>query len=265
MNHYHQPDLLESILSGLKNAGLNLSSLTRQDLSGLDEFHLQGASVSLRLAQKLNLSPENEVLDVGCGIGGPCRMLADEFGCLTTGLDYTAEYIRTAKALSEMVGLGALTTFVEGNALDLPFATESFDVVWTQHAQMNIADKTQFYSEIQRVLKKGGQFLYYDVFQGKKSGLQLPVPWAEVAEDSHLMFHNDLVQHFDKNNWKRTFSASHTQNAITALERVKAGPLPNLGVNLLMRESTKLKLKNLLQALQQDQVEVHAGMYAKLT
>ena len=35
----------------------------------------------------------------------------------------------------------------------MPFDNNSFDVVWTQHASMNIADKSRLYSEMYRVLK----------------------------------------------------------------------------------------------------------------
>ncbi len=264
MNHYHHPDLLPSILNQLQAAGIDLANLTREHLAGLDEFHLQGAPVSLKLAQRLNLTPESRVLDVGCGIGGPCRMLADEFGCQVTGIDYTAAYIVTAKALTEMVGLSDKVRFVEGTALNLPFETESFDVVWTQHAQMNIADKAQMYAEIQRVLKKGGPFMYYDIFQGDNPGLTFPVPWAEEAEQSHLMRHESLSPYFPAEHWVQKFTESHTQNAINALEKVKSGPPPKLGLNLLMRDSTKVKLGNLLQALKDNQVEVHAGIYLKI-
>ncbi|MCB0634638.1 MAG: class I SAM-dependent methyltransferase [Saprospiraceae bacterium] len=266
-NHYHQPELLESIMAQLQAAGIDESSLTREHLSGLDEFHLQGAEVSRRLAAKLHLQPGTIVLDVGCGVGGPCRMLADEFDCEVVGVDYTAEYIRTARALSEKVGLAGKTTFLEANALALPFPDASFDVVWTQHAQMNIADKPQLYAEIQRVLRADGRFLFYDIFQGSEPGLLFPVPWAEVPEQSHLMPYADLAGYFEADGWHLLYQEDHTENAILALsgalEKAARGEAPKLGLNMLMRGTTKTKLGNLLQCLRERRVEVFAGIYGK--
>ncbi len=266
-NHYHQPNLLETILAQLEAEGIASDQLTREQLSMMDEFHLQGAKVSIDLAERARLYPGMKVLDVGCGIGGPCRMLADEFGCEVTGIDFTAEYIRTAKALTKMVGLEKKVTFVEGSALDLPFDPASFDVLWTQHAQMNIQDKATLYQEIKRVLKPGGIFVYYDIFQGKEKGIFFPVPWAEHPGQSHLMRHAEIAGHFPSASWTALHHEDHTENAEKALaailEKIKKGEAPRLGLNLLMGASTFEKLGNLRRCLKREIVEVYAGIYKK--
>ena len=91
-------------------------------------------------------------------------MLADDYNCRVTGIDLSHEFIRTASALSELVGLQDKTDFIQASALELPFEDGSFDVAWTQHVQMNISDKAKFYSEINRVLSDSGTFVYYDIF-----------------------------------------------------------------------------------------------------
>ncbi len=266
-NHYHQPQLLESILARLKEEGIELSSLTRDQLSGLDEFHLQGAKVSLELAEKANIYPGEKLLDVGCGIGGPARMLADEFGCEAYGVDLTEEYIRTARALSELVGLKEKTNFQVADACSLPFEDASFDIVWTQHAQMNIEDKTGFYHEIKRVLKPGGLFVYYDIFTTEGSDIIFPVPWAEHPENSFLMRHETVGEHFPSPQYRIRYLEDHTQNAFTALskilEKIAAGKGPKLGLNMLMRGTTYEKLGNLRQCIAESKVEVFAGSYRK--
>ena len=127
-----------------------------------------------------------KVLDIGCGLGGSARMLADEFNCSVKGIDLSHEYIRTAQKLSELVGLKDKTGFIQGDALDLPYGNDSFDVVWTQHVQMNISDKTKFYSEIKRVLKDGGTLMYYDIFSKNGEDVNYPVPWANNSSVSFL-------------------------------------------------------------------------------
>lgn len=54
----------------------------------------------------------------------------------------------------------------------MPFEDGSFDIVWTQHASMNIADKEKLYSEIYSVLKPMGRLVIYDIFKGPKEGEQ---------------------------------------------------------------------------------------------
>ena len=80
-----------------------------------------------------------------------------------------------------------------GGAGALPFADGHFDVVWTEHVQMNIADKAGFYRELHRVLKPGGQLAFHDILAGPAEGsLHFPVPWAAEASISHLIAESDL-------------------------------------------------------------------------
>jgi len=266
-NHYNQPQLLESILIKFKELGLDESSITRKAIGAMDEFHLQGAAVSKELAGQLALTSDSKVLDVGCGIGGPCRMLADVFGCTVTGIDYTAEYIRAARALTQMLGLADKVEFQEADARQLPFEDYSFDVVWTQHAQMNIADKVKFYAEIQRVLQPGGKFVYYDIFGTDEEAIYYPVPWAEVPENSYLITHAMVAGYFPDEHYQLEYNEDHTQQAMdflrSSLDKISSGEAPQLGLNLLMRESTREKLGNLLKCLSEGKVEVYAGIYLK--
>ena len=133
-NHYLKEELYEDILNRLKEQGIDLNEVKRSDIAGVDEFHVRGAAVSKELADSLNLEGAT-VLDVGCGLGGPCRMLADEYNCQVTCLDLSKEYIRTAKELSKLVKLDSKTSFIQGDATSLPFEDNTFDVIWTQHVQ----------------------------------------------------------------------------------------------------------------------------------
>src|SRR5207253_92070 len=131
------------------------------------------------LAAQLELGPQTHVLDVGCGIGGPSRYLASVHGCHVTGLDLTEEYCRVSTILAERTGLADRLSYIPGDARDLPFGDGAFDVVWTQHAAMNIPRKDRLYAEMARVLRPGGQLAVYDLLAGPAGPPHFPLPWAD--------------------------------------------------------------------------------------
>ncbi len=149
--HYSTEDLFGKILSKFSELGKKPEDIIREDLATVDEFHVRGAAVSRELADAIQLQGK-KVLDIGSGLGGAARMLADVYDCEVTGIDLCGEYVETAKQLSELVGLSEKISFHHGDATELPFDDNMFDVVWTQHVQMNIQDKQKLYSEIKRVL-----------------------------------------------------------------------------------------------------------------
>jgi ubiquinone/menaquinone biosynthesis C-methylase UbiE len=94
--------------------------------------------------------------------------------------------------LADRIGLGQLITYRQGNALDMSFEDATFDVVWTQHAAMNIADKARLYAEIWRVLEPGGLLAIFDVVAGPGGTLIFPVPWAREPSISFLATPDEL-------------------------------------------------------------------------
>ena len=264
--HYYQANLYEEIVSRLQDLGIDLGNVKRKDIAGVDEFHVRGAQVSKELAETIEIR-NSKLLDVGCGIGGPCRMLADEYGCKVTGIDLSKEYTRTAIKLSELVGLSSKTTFVYGDATNLPFGDNIFDVVWTQHVQMNIKDKMKFYSEIYRVLSDEGVFLYYDIFKKGDGYINYPVPWANEAKISFLCNVNEVNNILSELNFKKFEVKDQTSKGILFFTELveqmgKFGP-PKLGLNILMGESTKTKIINLLSGLKEGQLILQSGVYKK--
>ena len=265
-NQYHTPGLYEDILKRLGEQEIELSNVSRRDIADVDEFHVRGAEVSLELASRIKLD-NSKVLDVGCGIGGPSRMLAEDYNCQVTGIDLSHEYIRTAKGLSALVGLQDKTDYIWSNALDLPFENGSFDVVWTQHVQMNIRHKLKFYSEIERVLSEQGTFIYYDIFKKDSGEVNFPVPWADYASASFLGTTENMDDILERLCFKNLLTSDETDKGTSFLEDLfkklkKNGP-SKLGLNVLMGPSTKEKLMNILLGLKEEQIVLQSGIYKK--
>ena len=264
--HYYREDLYSQIINGLTQLGVDLNQVTRTDLAPVDEFHVRGAAVSRELATTANIS-KTKLLDVGCGIGGPCRMLADEFGCQTTGIDLSEAYVNTATQLSKLVGFESETQFVQGDATQLPFPGDSFEVVWTQHVQMNIENKKKFYSEIDRVLVKGGVFIYYDIFKKGTQEVSYPMPWATDASMSFLEPPTTMQGILSSLGLRNEAVTDQTVHGVQFFEKLlekisQSGP-PKLGLNLLMGATTKDKIVHLLKALQTEKLMLQSGVYRK--
>jgi ubiquinone/menaquinone biosynthesis C-methylase UbiE len=186
-SHYSENrQLADVIAQSLQSAGKNLKKLTTADLATVDEFHIRGRKATLELAERMNLGAGSHALDIGSGLGGPARTLAETYGCRVTGIDLTQAFCDAAVAMSAWVGLDKLTSFKQGDATKLPFADRQFDAAMTIHVAMNIAAKDRMYAEARRVLKPGGIFAVYDVLQGEGGDVLYPVPWAREPSISHL-------------------------------------------------------------------------------
>lgn len=265
-NYYLKEGLYDDIVRILVERDIDLNEVKRSDIAGADEFHVRGAAVSKELANSIKMDGKS-VLDVGCGLGGPCRMLAEEYACQVTGIDISNEYIKTASNLSKLLKLEDKTTFVQANATNLPFEANSFDVVWTQHVQMNIRDKKQFYSEINRVLKKGGYLLFYDVLAKGVEKVSYPMPWASHANLSFLFQKDDMESLLKEIGLVKEKITDQTQAGIDFFDmlsaRLKKKGSPKMGLNVLMGEMAKHQIRNLSNHLRRGDLELISGVYRK--
>jgi tocopherol O-methyltransferase len=98
-----------------------------------------------------------QILDVGCGIGGSSLYLAEKFGAIATGI--TLSPVQANRATERATAAGINATFQVADALKMPFADQSFDLVWSLESGEHMPDKTKFLQECYRVLKPGGLFL----------------------------------------------------------------------------------------------------------
>lgn len=133
-----------------------------------EQIHSGKDEVTDRMAAAVGLKPGMHVLDVCSALGAPARHIAKKYGVKVTGLDFTKTMLAKAIERTKVAGLDNLITFVEGNAMDMPFKKETFDVVWGQEAWCYVTNKDQLMFEAARVLKPGGKIIFTDwVITGK--------------------------------------------------------------------------------------------------
>jgi ubiquinone/menaquinone biosynthesis C-methylase UbiE len=256
--HYTRADLGEVILAALEKAGKNLNRLTPEDLAPIDQFHIRGRTATLELARAAGLDSAKYVLDVGSGVGGTSRCLAKEFGCRVTGIDLTDEYCRAATMLSARIGLAHLVDFRQGDATELPFDDQTFDVVWTEHVAMNIPDKARLYKEMHRVLKPGGTLAIYDVLAGPTGPVLFPVPWARTPDTSFLVQPNELRKllegaGFTVTEWSDTTEAARAW-FVSLAEKIKKEGFPPLGFHVLLGTDFQAMAQNQGRNLQEGRI-----------
>lgn len=132
--------------------------------------------------------------------------------------------------------------FAHGSALALPFADAVYDVVWAEHAQMNIADKGRFYREISRVLRPGGRLVFHDIFHGESGVPHYPTSWTQSAELSALAV---------------------PEESRAALQRMQETGPPPLGLHLLMGPTAADKFNNVLRNPEQGRITIVQGVACK--
>lgn len=244
-DHYGQTDLSAVILDGLQQAGKDINALTLDDLSSFDQMHSGGLAGTKELASLVGLTEGIKVLDIGCGIGGPARTLAAEYGCDVTGIDLTEEFCLAAEMLTGRLGMDDKVRFHCGSALELPFDDESFDLVWMQNASMNIPDKEKLYSEVQRVLRPKGKLATQDVLSGPVTPPHYPVPWASDASLSFMISVPDFQSllkrlGFKQLAWNDATALGVQVRAQDQAAATKSGPTPLVhGVLLIPDMGTK--------------------------
>ena len=260
-DHYSRAEALPRILARIDE--VSPGDLSPDILAPLDQFHSGGLAATRELANLAAIKPGEAVLDVGCGVGGPARVLAAEHGARVRAVDLSPAYVAIGRALSKKGGIPV--TFETANALDLPFADASFDLLWTQHASMNIADKPRLYRELRRVLRPEGRLAFHDLLVGAEPGpLQFPVPWADGVEESFLIGARDLRTLLASCGFRERIWQDRTAATLAYFEKVPppSAVAPPLGAHLLLGPQFPAMAANLRQNMAAGRVGAAMGIYA---
>lgn len=183
---------------------------THQHTAGQDDPHNHkhtGTSAFLTLSDRffapldqqtvawLQLASGSRVLDAGCGGGGATRLLAQAVGSdgEVIGLDANPQLIEANRHQEQEAGVAGQIHFQEGDMLHLPFADDTFDLVWSSRVVHGLGDQVAGVRELARVVRPGGRVM---LREGGLSPRILPVDVSLGEPGLERRMEAAHVQHF---------------------------------------------------------------------
>jgi ubiquinone/menaquinone biosynthesis C-methylase UbiE len=246
--HWGSGDVLGRILDAMRASGISTETVTVETLAPVDHFHARGFLATKELADSLPIRAGDHLVDIGCGVGGPARYLADRFGCRVDGIDITEAFVVAANALSELTGLRDRVTVRLGDGQSLPYRDQSFDGACSQHVTMNVADRDRFFSEAFRVLRPGAFFALTEHGLGDGGPPHHPVPWSDDGAYEYLMRPVETVERLQAAGFEEIEIADtgekYLQGYRKAIAMAEKGELPRFGVHILLGELAPEKTRN---------------------
>ena len=112
------------------------------------------------LADQLSLKPGMQVLDAGCGVGGPMGNFARWSGASFVGVNINAYQIERAKVHTQDVS--EFCRFIHTSYMQIPEENDRYDAAFAIESMPHAPDKTAAFQEIFRVLRSGACFAGYE-------------------------------------------------------------------------------------------------------
>ncbi|WP_282775331.1 methyltransferase domain-containing protein [Phaeodactylibacter xiamenensis] len=230
---------VDSVYKKLEEEGLEDGPLQLSDLLGLghlDQYHYLGAEACYEVAEALSLEDSDYVYDVGSGVGGTARVLADCSGCRVLGVELQPELCRLSTELTRRAGLSDRVEFRAGDLLNYDWEG-TFDHFISLLVFLHVPDRTKVLAHCHKALKPGGRFFIEDFV------VRNPLSSGEARQ------------------LKETVSAqsvSNTEVYLQALEQAGFTDLEVVEMDTLWREWTKKRFDEF-----KDNQEAHRSFYGE--
>ena len=163
----------------------------------LKSMNKEHTPVSLWGLKHLNISPDDVILDIGCGGGMNINRMAQS-AKKVYGVDYSIESVNLSKEVNEDLIKEGRVEVHEGNVMDLPFEDNSFDIVTAFETVYFWPDIVKSFGEVKRVLKPGGMFLIGCEANGTNN---LAMKFFDKVIDMTFYEDNDLVGFLKSNDF----------------------------------------------------------------
>lgn len=184
-----------------------------ETIEGFDEESITEACRELvrQFAAFGEVTPNDNILDVGFGFGQQDLLLAEEFNCRNiTGLNITPHHVRKGRELVEENELADRVSLHLGDAVDLPFEANSFDTVFALETAFHFRTREDFLEEAKRVLEPGGTIMLADIINGPEQGSRF---FSDLVARAHEAYWNiPDANRIDREEYRRTLNRKGFEN-----------------------------------------------------
>lgn len=212
-------DQVHRIYNDLAATGVGPSDpLVVDQLTPFDQYHYFGTQAVDAAIESLHLQPGMRVLDIGSGLGGPARYIADRTGAHVVAIDLQADLHVVATDLTSRCGLASLVEHRCADMLD-GWDEEPFDAIVSFLCFLHIPNRARLFEVCRSALRHGGGMYIEDygrhrqptaneadALRVKVQCIDLPTP-AEYATELRIAGFEDVDLYDVTGEW-RSFTAS---------------------------------------------------------
>ena len=198
---------VDRIFNELREIGKSTSStLLVEDLTKFDQLHYHGTDAIDIFIEKLEINEKTKILDVGSGIGGPARYIANKTGAEITAIELQSDQNNLAKDLTKKCGLSNKVNHICGDILDYDFKNQTFDAVVSWLTLYHIANHEILLKKLFDLLNPNGFFYTEDI----TSRINLSdADRKEIKKEIygiHLPYFDNYISNLEQNGFKLIFS-----------------------------------------------------------
>ena len=182
---------VERVYNELRAIGkLDSRDIQAEELYHFDQLHYHGTRSIERAIKKLKINEKSKILEIGSGLGGPARCIAQQTGASVTALEIQADHHRVAEDLTKRCNLDHLIHHVNEDFLQ--FTSEcKFDALVSWLAIYHIPNRTKLLEISSKILKPKGYFFTEDF------ALHKPLSDSETEDLRKNFYANHLVSYHD--------------------------------------------------------------------
>jgi len=178
-------------------------------------FHLGGFEATRELVELCHIDRNEHVLDIGCGSGRTACYIARKYGCKVVGVDLLQGMVNRSNERARREGVRDRVEFRLGDAQELPFANELFDVVVGEFITGLLEDKHRGIQEYLRVVKTGGT-----IGLNEATWIKTPPP-AELVEYLSKVF-GVRGEILDSDGWRELLESAGLTDMIVRINKADA-------------------------------------------
>ena len=198
---------VDRIFNELREIGKSTSStLLVQDLTKFDQLHYHGTDAIDIFIEKLEINEKTKILDVGSGIGGPARYLADKTGAEITAIELESDQNNIAKDLTKKCGLSNKINHICGDILDYDFKNQTFDAVVSWLTLYHIANHEILLKKLFDLLNPNGFFYTEDITSRINLSDADRKKIKKEIYGIHLPYFDNYISNLEQNGFKLIFS-----------------------------------------------------------